>query len=65
MIEIGLSDKNSNRLKQLFTERQKIDELLQHTIITIVDASDVEYEPDDKINVTQDFKSINIQTQEK
>ena len=62
---INLSDKNSARLQQLFAERQKIEELLNHTILTIVDASDITYEPTDKITVSQDFKTINIEPNEK
>lgn len=64
MSNINLSDKNSARLQQLFAERQKIEELLNHTILTIVDASDITYEPTDKITVSQDFKTINIETTE-
>ena len=60
MSTINLSDKNSARLQQLFSERQKMEELLNHTILTIVDASNIEYAPTDKISVAQDFKSINI-----
>lgn len=65
MSNINLSDKNSARLQQLFAERQKIEELLNHTILTIVDASDITYEPTDKITVSQDFKTINIEPNEK
>lgn len=65
MSTINLSDKNSARLQQLFAERQKIEELLNHTILTIVDASDITYEPTDKITVSQDFKTINIEPNEK
>ena len=65
MSTINLSDKNSTRLQQLFAERQKIEELLNHTILTIVDASDITYEPTDKITVSQDFKTINIEPNEK
>ena len=64
MSTINLSDKNSARLQQLFAERQKIEELLNHTILIIVDASDITYEPTDKITVSQDFKTINIETNE-
>ena len=64
MSSINLSDKNSARLQQLFAERQKIEELLNHTILTIVDASDITYEPTDKITVSQDFKTINIEPNE-
>ena len=64
MSNINLSDKNSARLQQLFAERQRVEELLNHTILTIVDASDITYEPTDKITVSQDFKTINIETTE-
>lgn len=64
MSTINLSDKNSARLQQLFAERQRVEELLNHTILTIVDASDITYEPTDKITVSQDFKTINIETTE-
>ena len=64
MSTINLSDKNSARLQQLFAERQKMEELLNHTILTIVDASGKSYGPTDKITVSQDFKTINIEPNE-
>lgn len=64
MSKIELTEKNKLRLRQFYVERQRIEEIIQHTILTIMDASDVEYEPTDKITIEKDFNYIEIEKTE-
>lgn len=63
-VVINLNEKITARLQQLYAERQRINEICDLTLSTIIESNNIDFGPDKRATVAQDFKTINIEPNE-